>query len=54
MSQLKLPLDIPEGYQIVFVASITLKNGKKIYVNFKVNNCYNLFHVVTISHIWGE
>lgn len=31
MSQLKLPLDVPEGYQVIFVASITLKNGKRIY-----------------------
>lgn len=31
MVQLKLPLEIPEGYEVRFVASITLKNGRKLY-----------------------
>lgn len=30
-TQLKLPLPIPDGYKIVFRASITLKNGKKLF-----------------------
>ena len=31
MTQLKLPLPIPEGYQLVFRPWITLKNGTKLY-----------------------
>lgn len=31
VTQLKLPLPIPEGYEVRFVASITLKNGKKLF-----------------------
>ena len=29
--QLKLALPVPEGYEIRFVASITLRNGKKLF-----------------------
>lgn len=29
--QLKLPLPVPEGYKLVFRASIKLKNGKVLY-----------------------
>lgn len=31
MEQLKFQLEIPEGYEIKFVAFITLKNGKRLY-----------------------
>ena len=31
MTQLKLPLPIPEGYQLVFRPWITLKNGTRLY-----------------------
>ena len=31
MTQLKLSLPIPEGYQLVFRPWITLKNGTKLY-----------------------
>ena len=31
MVQQKLNLPIPEGYELRFVAFITLKNGKKLY-----------------------
>lgn len=31
MTQLKLPLPIPEGYHLVFRPWITLKNGTKLY-----------------------
>lgn len=30
MKQLKLPLSIPEGYEVVFRPWITLKNGKRL------------------------
>lgn len=33
MKQLKLPLNVPEGYEVRFVASITQKNGKKLYAS---------------------
>ena len=33
MSILKVPLEVPEGYQVIFVASITLKNRKKIFAS---------------------
>lgn len=33
MTQLKLPLEIPEGYEVRFVAYITLKNGRKLYAS---------------------
>jgi hypothetical protein len=29
--QLKLPLNVPDGYKLVFRATITLKNGKVLY-----------------------
>lgn len=29
--QLKLPLPVPDGHEIAFVAFITLKNGKRLY-----------------------
>lgn len=31
MTQLKLPLNIPDGYEVKFVAYITLKNGNRLY-----------------------
>lgn len=31
MKQMKLPLPIPDGHEVIFVASITLKNGKKLF-----------------------
>jgi hypothetical protein len=31
VKQLKLPLPIPEGYQLVFRPWITLKNGTKLF-----------------------
>jgi hypothetical protein len=31
MEQMKLPLNVPEGYEVRFVAFITLKNGKRLY-----------------------
>lgn len=31
MKQQRLALPIPEGYQLVFRAWITLKNGKRLY-----------------------
>ena len=31
MKQLPLPLDIPEGYVVRYVAYITQKNGRRIY-----------------------
>lgn len=33
MKQLKLPLPIPEGYQLVFRPWITLKNGKRLFAS---------------------
>ena len=33
MSLIKAPLVVPEGYQVIYVASITLKNGKKIFAS---------------------
>lgn len=31
MKQLKLPLEVPEGYEVRFVAYITQKNGTRLY-----------------------
>lgn len=31
MSQLKLPLEIPAGYTVIFRPYITLRNGKKLW-----------------------
>lgn len=31
MSQLKLPLEIPAGYKVIFRPYITLRNGKKLW-----------------------
>lgn len=31
MKQMKLPLEVPEGYQVRFVAYITQKNGTRLY-----------------------
>ncbi len=31
MTQIKLPLPVPEGYVLRFVAYITLKNGRRLY-----------------------
>lgn len=33
MKQLKLPLNVPEGYEVRFVAYITQKNGKRLYAS---------------------
>ena len=33
MKQLKLPLPIPDGYEVVFRPWITLKNGKKLFAS---------------------
>jgi hypothetical protein len=33
MKQLKLPLPIPEGYQLVFRPWITLKNGSRLFAH---------------------
>lgn len=33
MKQMKLPLNIPEGHEVRFVAFITLKNGKRLYAH---------------------
>jgi hypothetical protein len=33
VKQLKLPLPIPEGYELVFRPWITLKNGKKLFAS---------------------
>ena len=33
VKQLKLPLPIPEGYEVVFRPWITLKNGKKLFAS---------------------
>jgi hypothetical protein len=31
VTQLKLPLPIPDGYKLIFRPFITLKNGKKLF-----------------------
>ena len=32
MKQLKLPLEVPEGYEVRFVAFVT-RNGKRVYAS---------------------
>ena len=31
MEQMKLPLNVPVGYEVGFVAFLTHKNGKRLY-----------------------
>ena len=47
MKQSKLPLPIPEGYQLVFRPWITLKNGQKLFASQVGKRAFPLIVPVT-------